>query len=230
MNMETMEMNIKVNDKTRQAAVQDQRSAAFIVSTAQVIDQIRQHPEIAAALEAAGYGQDSLDTGAALCELAQERYNDRQEALTSKLALSEKLGAMDDSVRHEFMDFRIVSRALYPGTVDRKALGVWGPVPRQRQTFIANARMAYNRAQQDSFQETLSRHGYDQPMLGEMLANLAGLMDADEAQNVAITHAREATFIRNEAVRQLRKWFQRFRAIVRRALSDTPEWLSLLKI
>ncbi len=137
---------------------------------------------------------------------------------------------MDDSVRHEFMDFRIVSRALYPGTVDRKALGVWGPVPRQRQTFIANARMAYNRAQQDSFQETLSRHGYDQPMLGEMLANLAGLMDADEAQNVAITHAREATFIRNEAVRQLRKWFQRFRAIARRALSDTPEWLSLLKI
>lgn len=226
---EVNDVSLKTSPEQR-TTVQDQKIAAFIISTTRIFNQIHKHPEIAAALAEAGYDQDSLNTGSALCDSVQLCYNARQEALTEQLALSRELRERENTARHDFMDFRIVARALYPDSVNRKALGVWGQVPTSREPFIANARMAYDRASGDSFQESLARHGYTTERFAELEAALDQVISLDESQNVAIIKARESTSIRNEAVRQLRRWYHRFKAIAQRELDDHPQWLAILDL
>ena len=209
---------------------QDKEIAELITAARQLIDRVAASEEIAQQLAESGYDAERLDEGRALCELVQDNFTRRQELMAERMRMSEELADMDVSLYNHFSDFRVVARALFKDSNDRRQLGVSGRRTRDRQRMITTIMTAYAAASQEPFLAPLSRHGYGAEQLLALREEAEALRALDNEQDSASILAREATSIRNEAAGQLRQWVSTFRSIAKRVLRATPEWLDILEM
>ena len=127
---------------------QDKEIAELITAARQLIDRVGASEEIARQLAENGYDAERLDEGRALCELAQENFTRRQELMAERMRMSEELADMDVSLYKHFSDFRVVARALFKDSNDRRQLGVSGRRTRDRQRMITTITTASAAASQ----------------------------------------------------------------------------------
>ncbi len=105
---------------------------------------------------------------------------------------------------------------------DHTALGLAGAVTRDAQKFLTLARASYTTAQATAYQPALATYGYPATALAAALATLDALSTADQAQNVAIGAAKQATADRDQAVKTLEAWVKQFKRIATVALRAQP--------
>jgi len=209
---------------------QDRDITEQITAVLQLIDRIELNPQIAETLAGFGYDAERLAEGRALCTLAQDTFNRRQQLLNERKSLSSRLTEMDDALFKSFSDFRVIARALFRDSHDRRRLGVSGRRTRDRQRMLTILAAAGAAARQEPFLEALARHGYGAERLDALQAQAEALRVLDNEQDNAALLAREATSIRNEAAQQLQQWVFSLRSIAGRALRSSPELRSILDL
>lgn len=218
------------NKLSRKPAMQDRRISDLITATKQVIEQVQMHTDISAALTDAGYNTDRFLEGVQLSDLAQTYFNRRQTCLAVKEQTAQDLNSFQEETIHSYADFRVIARALFRVPADRIELNIKGRIPYDRQQLITGAYTSYAAARRQPYQEVLSRHGYGPERLDKLEEQLRTCQSLDNSQDIAAIKAMESTKIRDEAVRNLHRWYGSFLAIAKRTVRENPEWLKLLEL
>lgn len=217
-------------NETFSPAEQDQTIAELINAVLQIITQIRNDQPVAEILATVGYGEKELNEGILLCEAAQRGFDRRQTALNTRLDLTEQLEHARAELNKDFSDFRVVARAMFESSDDRRKLGVSGRRPADLQKLLTVASAAFHAAAEDPYTETLSRHGFNHTRLNELEQQIEAVRLLAADQNTATKTAVESTRIRDEAADELRTWANKLRAVAKRHLREVPNALMVLEV
>jgi multidrug efflux pump subunit AcrB len=219
-----------VTEQARIYAQQDQKIAELINAVREMIMQIEDHPEIAAVLAGAGYGEEKLQEGTDMCALVQQYYNHRQETLNQRKQVTEKLTQDYHELQKTFSDFRVVARALFKNGSDRDLLSVSGHRPTDRQKLMTVMEAAFQAARKEAYLEVFSRHGFPAERFDQQLEQLNTFREMDVQQNRITMTSEEATRIRDEAADELAAWASSLRNIGKRALRDMPNGAKIFEV
>lgn len=210
-------------------AEQDQTIAELINAVLQVITQIRNDQQISDVLATVGYGEEQLNEGILLCEAAQRGFDRRQAALNTRIDITGQLEQARDELNKDFSDFRVVARAMFEESEDRRKLGVSGRRPDDLQKLLTVASAAFHAGAEDPYAGILSRHGFDSSRLTELEGQIEAVRQLAADQNTATNTAVEATRIRDEAADELSSWASKLRAVAKRHLREVPNALMVLE-
>ncbi len=186
--------------------------------------------ELGDLLAGRGYDAAALTAGLTLCDAAQSAFNVRQQALAAQTEAASAARDADAAARAAFDDYRKIARAvLKDNPAARRALGVEGRAPDDRERFLTAAEAAYAAALSNSTAlSALSRRGYNQAALQAEQGKLAALTTASAAHDAAQAAAKRATAEREASAKTLDNWWNEFRVVARVALKDRSDLLGQL--
>jgi len=221
-------LEVEGTKRTRQE--QDQAIANLITEVYTLIKAVQDDAVVAVAVQAFGYDDARLEDGMVLQRAALSKFAARAEAIGAQRQATIALEAAETAARDVYATFRLVARAMYRDSDARSALSMKGVVPQDRQKFITTAAASYANAQADPFATEFALYGYSVDRIAAVAAALDDLVASDTRQNTAISDAIAATAARDAAARELTEWMGKFRSIIKAALKDDPQRLSVLMI
>ncbi|WP_309709895.1 hypothetical protein [Armatimonas sp.] len=215
-------------EKKRKNSEQDQRIQNDITEAAVMLQNIESDTELKTLLNAAGIDDDECDTGKARQVASQEGYNARQDAIGAEESATNTLKTLWPTVEAEAVDIREVLRARFTGSGDRRALGIMGNLPQDRQKAITVMRATYTECKKAQYQTILGKSGYDPAALDTRLDHLTDAENTIAAARKATADAKRATEQRNSAIKELRQWVSMVKRIAKRSLRTRPDLLDKL--
>jgi hypothetical protein len=225
----TSEIAAPEPDKKRKISEQDQRMQNDITEASVMIGNLEADLEIKTKLATVTINEEEIDRGKAAQLAAQDSFTERQNALGAEQTAYTALQTLWPTVIKEAGDFREIARARIPEIGLRKALGLVGNFPQDRQRVLTLLRATYTEAQKPEYQDIFGS-AFSIIFLTERLERLQAAEDAIvEARNATNT-AKRATEQRNEAVKSLKLWTSMVKKIARRALRDRPDLLGKLGV
>ena len=217
-------------DKKRKNSDQDQDVQNDITEVAVLLQNIESDLELKELLNDTGIDKEDIEEGRGFQQASQSSYNDRQDAIGAEEGANNTLKILWPAVEAEGVDLRELIRARFPKSDDRRALGVVGNLPQDRQKAITVFRAMYGEAKKPQYQAILGKSGYGPSDLDDKLARLTDAENAIAAARKATADAKRATELRNAAVKDLRGWTGMVKRIAKRALRKRPDLLGKLGI
>ncbi|WP_395090110.1 hypothetical protein [Armatimonas sp.] len=227
---QAIEEKTAIVEKKRKNSEQDQRIQNDITETAVMLQNIESDSELKSALNGAGIDDDELDLGKAKQTASQDGYNTRQDSIGAEESANNTLKVVWPIIEAEAIDIREVLRARFSDSGNRRALGIVGNLPQDRQKTITVMRATYSECKKPEYQTILSKSGYGISAIDEYLGNLTTAENAISAARKAVADGKRATTLRNAAIKDLRQWVSMVKRIAKRALRTRPDLLDKLGI
>ena len=155
-----IEEKIAISEKKRKNSEQDQHIQNDISEAAIMLQNIESDEELKTLLNAAGIDEEELNIGKEKQNSSQTGYNDRQDAIGTEENAANTLKILWPMVEAEAIDIREVLRARFLSSGDRRALGIVGNLPQDRQKSITVMRATYSECKKPQYQMILSKSGY----------------------------------------------------------------------
>lgn len=217
-------------EKKRKNSEQDQRVQNDITETAVMLQNIKSDSELKTNLEAAGIDDDELTIGEARQDAAQTSYNARQDAIGAEESANNALKTLWPIIEAEAIDIRELLRARFLDSGARRALGIVGNLPQDRQKAITVMRATYTECKKSEYQAILAKSGYPVSTLDTRLDHLTDAENTIAAARKAAADAKRATEQRNSAIKELRQWVAMVKRIAKRSFRTRPDLLDKLGI
>ena len=199
-----------------------------ISATKQLVNAIMGDGGIRQKLLKRGFDTQKLSAGLTLCKTAEDRWDDRQNAMSAQEKQTALVAKLADEARKAYADFRETARTEFKDEASLTALSLSSEVPDDLQVFLTEARGAYTSALKAEHQGKLSKVGYGPAELQAEIDALKALSDAVGAQARLAGDAQQSTKDRNSAVQPVRAYRSNLLKIARRVFRKEPAQLRKL--
>ena len=189
-------------------------------------------PAIAEAVAAFGYNAARLAQIHALLDAADAAVSEQVAATGAYRAASAHTAAAESTAQGSYQGLSQVARAALRDTPGALAtLGIEGPMPRTRPSFITRAlALLDNAVAKPDIAAALAGFGYTADKLAAERAKVQALIDAVQAQEAAKGEAQHATAAQDAAMKVLNAEMSAFRRVAKVALRGQPQLLEKLGI
>ncbi len=183
--------------------------------------------DIAAAVEAFGYSAARLAQIHTLLDAADAAVSEQVGATGAYRAACAHTAAAESTAQASYQGLSQVARAALrhsPGAL--ATLGIEGPMPRIRPSFITRAlALLDNAVAKPEIGAALAGFGYTADKLTAERAKIQALIDAVQAQEAAKGEAQRATAAQDAAMKALNAEMSAFRRVAKVALRGEPQLL-----
>jgi hypothetical protein len=189
---------------------------------------------------AVAYGRSLYDAAVQARETSHDVRGNRLGATDAvnrtRLAVRKALGELSQLLTIEYRNDRDALERLALRPPRRTSSDNSKPSPtrhriaRSQDALIVQARTLYNNLFNDSaILQTLARFGYTNQRLQEQQALVTQLENLDTQQEILIADAKTRVRNQNQSLKELNKWLNRMRSVVRVTKRDYPELLEKLR-
>lgn len=194
-----------------------------------LIDNSRQHPGIRQALTTFGYPLKNIDRGHLLLEQFLLLHRAMQDQYGAKLNATDTVQTEWQQLKATYDEHLTLAKLAFKnhrGT--QQTLGIDRPRPSRRAAYTEQLTRFYNNLL--PHHKAMQAYGTTKGELEQARAMVEAFVQAQQQQTQKRGEAQSATQQRNVALKQLQRWVQGYRAIVRVALQDQPQLLEVLGI
>ena len=204
----------------------------FLTESATILANAREHPEIAAALDAFGYDAAVLQEGQALLDAARGLHDAQIKEYGEQHAATQAYTEMAEQTDKVYAAHRRLAKIAFKADAQRKTdLHLNERKPRAFNPWYEQARHFYTALLADTEAQTqLARYKITLEALQAAQSQVEQALSLKNAQEQERGEAQEATQKRNAAIEALDEWLADFRVVARIALEDTPQLLEALKL
>ena len=204
--------------------------ANFFTAAGLMLDNARDNPEIAAALDAFGYDADKIGEGQALLEAAQALYDAQIQEYGEQYAATEAFREAFKQADKQYGAHRRLAKLAFKNDIERQAnLRLNQRKPQVFSVWYEQARHFYQVILEDTEgQAELARYKVTLEELQGAQEKVEQAFAQNDAQEQEKGEAQQATKDRDEAIDALDEWLADFKEIARLALEDNPQLLEAL--
>ena len=204
----------------------------FFTEAAMVLTNAREHPEIAAALDAFGYDAATLQAGQALLDTARDLYDAQIKEYGEQHAATQAFLDASGRADKAYAAHRRLAKIAFKGDAQRQTdLHLNDRKPRPFNSWYQQARHFYTALLADTEAQTqLARYKVTLEALQTALSDVEQAFTLKSSQEQEKGEAQEATQQRDAAIDALDEWLSDFKVVARIALEDTPQLLEALNL
>ncbi len=213
---------------TRTLSAQNKAIESYMTDVEQLLSIAMNDSDIRSALEAHGLDGTERATALRLTQELRDCFQARAKGLGAKTESFEELSATLQVRRLDYLSFRDIARASFPGRAERQALSVSEEAPDDAARLTSVATASYQAAQDDVFQAKLAKRGYSKERLQGLLADLTQLTRMAAERTDTHVEAQSHTAARDQAYADLKAFVKEWKGIARGALRTNPTALKKL--
>ena len=204
----------------------------FLTEAATILANAQEHPEIAAALDAFGYGAAVLQEGQALLDTARSLHDAQIKEYGEQHAATQAFTEAVEKADKAYAAHRRLAKITFKGDAQRNTdLHLNERKPRAFNPWYEQARHFYTALLADTEAQTqLAKFKITLEALQAAQSQVEQALSLKNAQEQEKGEAQEATQKRNTAIEALDEWLADFKVVARIALEDTPQLLEALKL
>ena len=204
----------------------------FLTEAATILTNAREHPEIAAALDAFGYDTAVLQEGQALLDVARSLHDAQIKEYGEQHAATQAFTEIVEQADKAYAAHRRLAKITFKGDAQRNTdLHLNERKPRAFNPWYEQARHFYTALLADTEAQTqLAKFKITLEALQAAQSQVEQALSLKNAQEQEKGEAQEATQKRNTAIEALDEWLADFKVVARIALEDTPQLLEALKL
>ena len=204
----------------------------FLTEAATILANAQEHPEIAAALDAFGYGAAVLQEGQALLDTARSLHDAQIKEYGEQHAATQVFTETVEQADKAYAAHRRLAKIAFKGDAQHNTdLHLNERKPRAFNPWYEQARHFYTALLADAEAQTqLAKFKITLEALQTAQSQVEQALSLKNAQEQEKGEAQEATQKRNAAIEALDEWLADFKVVARIALEDTPQLLEALKL
>ncbi len=200
-----------------------------IVASQNAIDNVLNHTEIQKKMAGLGYDRKKLLEGKGLCEKVRMLNLTKKSKYSQQLRSTDTFQAdllqVDRSYKHHL---KIARMAFENDRASSEQLQLRGKRKSDTHGWLEQAYAFYYAI--DAYVETMVRYNVSQEELMQTRAMVEALYGRRQQQLQSKGESQQATYVRDQARKELKAYMSRFRKTARIALIDSPQLLEVLGI
>ncbi len=200
-----------------------------IVASQTAIDNALNHTEIQKKMAGFGYDRKKLMEGNALCQKVRMLNFSKQSKYSEQLRSTDTFQADLLQVDKSYKKHLKIARVAFENDrATSEALQIRGKRKTDTHGWLEQAYAFYYAI--DAYTEVMSRYNVSQEELMQTRAMVEALYSTRQQQIQSKGESQQATFVRDQARKELKAYMSRFRKTARIALMDNPQLLEVLGI
>jgi len=214
--------------KESKMRISEKEIPLYLSTTLSVIDSSINDASVAEAVMKAGYTREKLQEGRSL-------YNKAVEMVSRQIVFSEKTHQLEEHAQSAKRDAQNAYQAFFKMAKENfgknvlASLGLIGSRPRSIEDFLAVAITCFDNAIKISeIREKLSVAGYEESVLQSERLKIANFNMAVQTIQATRNSLRQATNDRNDTLRELKSWVDRYLKAAQKALCQRSDLLEKL--